>query len=346
MVYSSLSERQKLILALIIREYAQSAQPVGSKRLLELYGLEISSATIRNEMSTLADLGYLRQPHTSAGRVPTEEGYRYFVGELMGHSDLPAPTKRTITHQFYQAPQGVDQWMRLAASILANQTKSAALVTAPHPSQPRFKHIELIDIRNRQVLMVLVLMGGEVRQQMLSLPEPVPQPKLSAIANEINQHCYGLDFQSILNVGSNLDALGQDIIKLVHKSLQVADRNLAGEIYRDGIVNMLAEPEFAEPDTARKAMRVLEERPLLEDLISQTIMKSDIGVVQVLIGGEGNWDALSEFSVVLARYGIPDMATGMVGVMGPIRMQYGQSISVVRFIAELLSDLVIETYAE
>src|SRR3989337_1045664 len=119
---ADLTERQKLTLALVIRDYIETAQPVGSMHLVEHYGLDVSSATLRNEMVTLTEMGYLRQPHTSAGRVPTEEGYRYFVRQLMGHTELPDPTKRTITHQFYQAGTDIDHWMRLAASVLAHQS--------------------------------------------------------------------------------------------------------------------------------------------------------------------------------------------------------------------------------
>ena len=125
-----LTERQKLILALVIRDYIETAQPVGSIHLVEHWGLDFSSATVRNEMVALTELGYLRQPHTSAGREPTEEGYRYFVRQLMGNTELPAPTKRTIIHQFYQAGADVDHWMRLAASVLAHQAQAASLVTA------------------------------------------------------------------------------------------------------------------------------------------------------------------------------------------------------------------------
>jgi heat-inducible transcriptional repressor len=130
-----LTERQKLILALVIRDYIETAQPVGSKGMVERYGLEFSSATVRNEMVALTEAGYLRQPYTSAGRVPTEEGYRYFVRQLMGHTELPIQTRRTIAHQFYQAPLDVEQWMRLAASVLAHQSQAASLVTPPHPEQ-------------------------------------------------------------------------------------------------------------------------------------------------------------------------------------------------------------------
>ncbi len=136
---ADLSERQKMILALVIRDYIENAQPVGSVHLVDDYRLDFSSATVRNEMLALTEMGYLRQPHTSAGRVPSEEGYRYFVRQLMGNTDLPAPTKRTIIHQFYQAGADVDHWMRLTASVLAHQSQAAALVTAPHPERARIQ---------------------------------------------------------------------------------------------------------------------------------------------------------------------------------------------------------------
>ena len=148
---SDLNARQKLILALVIKEYIELAQPVPSSHLVENYELGVSPATVRNTLVDLTDSGYLRQPHTSAGRVPTEDGYRYFVRQLMGHTDLPANTKRTITHQFYQAGREPARWMHLAASVLAHQSQGASLVTAPRPEQARFKHLELIATHGRQV---------------------------------------------------------------------------------------------------------------------------------------------------------------------------------------------------
>src|SRR3972149_2937217 len=170
-----LTERQKTLLLLIIRDYIESAQPVGSKRLAEHYHIYLSSATIRNEMAALTEMGYLRQPHTSAGRVPTEEGYRFFVGQLMQRPSLPASTRHTIRHQFYQARQDVDQWMRLAASVLAHQSRAASAVTPPQSQPARFNPPDLVLTPGRQVLMVMVWGGGRVRQQMLVLGEPVSQ---------------------------------------------------------------------------------------------------------------------------------------------------------------------------
>jgi heat-inducible transcriptional repressor len=343
---TTLSERQKLVLALVIRDYIDTAQPVGSNHLVERYNLDVSSATVRNELVALTEMGYLRQPHTSAGREPTEDGYRYFVRQLMGHTELPDTTKRTIAHQFYQVGHDVDRWMRLAASILAHQSQAAALVTAPHAEQMRFKHLELIATHGRQVLMVLVLGGGEVRQQMLALAEPVSQEHLSAAANQLNAVFQGMDLNSIAAYKGQMNALEQDIVKIVTADLRNTGDILGGEVYRDGISQVLAEPEFAEVDVARKALRILEERSLLEDLLSRTVLTASVGGVQVLIGGEGTWEELRDCSMVLARYGAPGLVTGTIGVLGPIRMAYGRSISTVRFVAGLLSDLVVDMHAE
>lgn len=341
----NLTERQKLILALVIRDHIENAQPTGSKHLVEHYHLDFSSATVRNDMVALTDMGLLRQPHTSAGRVPSEDGYRYFVRQLMGHTELPAPTKNMIIHQFYQAGQDVDRWMRLAASVLAHQSQAASLVTAPHVDQAYFKHLELIGTRGRQVLMVLVLSGGEVRQQMLALAEPVTQEQLSTAAQNLNHLCQGLNADGVQALSTPMNNLEQDILKLIQEELHRSSNALSGEVYRDGLTHVLAEPEFAEMEVARRALRILEERPLLEDLLARTVLAHEMGAVQVLIGGEGTWEELRECSMVLARYGVPGLATGTLGVLGPIRMAYGRTISTVRFVAGLLSDLVIDMHA-
>ena len=342
-----LTERQKLILALVIREFVDSTQPVGSKSLVEAYKLDFSSATVRNEMAALTDAGYLQQPHTSAGRSPTEEGYRFFVSQLMGHTILPEQTQRTIQHQFYQARHDFDQWMRLAASILARQSQGASLVTSLHPEHAHLKHLELIATRGRQVLMVLVFEGGEVRQQMLALAEPVSQERLSQVAGWLNAIAQGQDAPTITDlIDQREETLEQDILRLIADEMQHSDSVLAGDIYRDGISNVLAEPEFAEPGVAHRALRFWEQRAHLEDLLSQTVMVPSSGDIHVLIGGEGTWEDLSECSVVLSRYGVPGIATGALGVLGPTRMLYAHTISTVRFVAGLLSDLVGETLSE
>jgi heat-inducible transcriptional repressor len=326
-----LTERQKTLLLLIIRDYIESAQPVGSKRLAEHYRMNLSSATIRNEMAALTEMGYLLQPHTSAGRVPTEEGYRYFVSQMMNQAELPESVQATISHQFHQSRADIDQWMTLAASILAHQSQGVSVVTAPHTDTAKYKHIELISTQGRQVLMVLVLVGGEVSQQILTLAEPVSQERLSQTAVRLNKLLAGLTFDAMTSLSARADALEQDILNLIIQDFRRAADRISGEIYTDGLTNVLAEPEFAESDEARRALRLFGERSTLQDLIARTALNSNVGGLQVLIGGEGG------------RYGVPGLATGTLGVLGPMRMSYARTIPTVRYVAGLLSDLVNDT---
>ena len=340
-----LTERQKTLLLLIIRDHIESAEPIGSKRLVENYRLDYSPATIRNEMSALTEMGYLRQPHTSAGRVPTEEGYRYFVSQMMPNAELPEAVQHTISHQFHQSRADMDQWMTLAASILAHQSQGVSLITAPHAEQSRFKHVELISTQGRQVLMVLVLVGGEVSQQILTLAEPVTQERLSQTATRLNALLAGLAVDNISALATPSDALDQDILTLIRQDVRRTAESSSGEIYTDGLTNVLSEPEFAESDEARRALKIFEERSTLRDLLARTTTNTNIGGLQVLIGGEGEWEELRQCSMVIARYGVPGMATGTLGVLGPMRMSYTKTIPTVRYVAGLLSDLVNDTIA-
>lgn len=340
-----LSDRQKTLLLLIIRDYIDTTppQPVGSKRLVEHYHLDLSSATIRNEMAALTEMGYLRQPHTSAGRVPTEEGYRYFVSQMMYNADLPEAVKNTILHQFHQSRADMDQWMTLAASVLAHQSQGISMVTAPHAEQSRFKHVELISTQGRQVLMVLVMSGGEVRQQILTLAEPVTQERLSQTATRLNGLLAGQTMDAISSLSTRSDPLGQDILTIIRQDMRNASESNSGEIYTDGLTNVLSEPEFAESDEARRALKIFEERSTLQNLLVRTTTNSNIGGLQVLIGGEGGWEELRQCSMVIARYGVPGLASGALGVLGPMRMSYARTIPTVRYVAGLLSDLVNDT---
>jgi heat-inducible transcriptional repressor len=361
---AELTERQKFILALVVHEYARTAAPVASRYLVDHYHLEMSPATIRNEMAALTEQGFLRQPHTSAGRVPTEEGYRYFVGRLLQETVLPASVQQTISHQFYQMRHDVDQWMRLAASVLAHQSRAASLVTAPHPEMLRFKHLELISTRGRQILMVMVLFGGEVRQRLLTLAEPVTQAQLSAAADVLTRALLDKNVEAIQAARGQLNGLEWEIAGYIIEDINQARASLSGEVYFDGLTNVMTEPEFSGSDDARRALRLLEERTLLQDLLSRTTSIPNPGgerekitsvqraagqgtsSVQVLIGGEGTWDELRNFSVVLTRYGTPGLATGALGVLGPLRLPYGRTISTMRFLSGLLSELVSETLVE
>jgi heat-inducible transcriptional repressor len=338
-----LTERQKTLLLLIIRDYIESAQPIGSKRLAEHYNINFSPATIRNDMAALTEMGYLRQPHTSAGRVPTEEGYRFFVSQMMHQAELPDTVQRTISHQFHQSRPDIDQWMTLAASILAHQSQGVSVVTAPHVRQAKYKHIELISTQGRQVLMVLVMLGGEVSQQFLTLAEPVTQERLSQTVTRLNGLLAGLAVDDIASLPTRSDALDQDILILIVQDMRRNEDSISGEVYTDGLTNVLSEPEFNETEEARRALKIFGEPSTLKDLLDRTITSSGVGGLQVLIGGEGEWEDLRQCSMVVARYGVPGMATGTLGVFGPMRMSYSRTIPTVRFVAGLLSDLVNDT---
>ncbi|MEP6895432.1 MAG: heat-inducible transcriptional repressor HrcA, partial [Chloroflexota bacterium] len=242
---NELTDRQKTLLLLIIRDYIDTAQPVGSKRLVEHYQLDLSTATIRNEMAALTEMGYLRQPHTSAGRIPSEDGYRYFVSQMMPNAELPAAVQHTIAHQFHQSRADMDQWMTLAASILAHQSQGVSVITAPHAEQARYKHVELISTQGRQVLMVLVMVGGEVSQQILTLAEPVSQERLSQTATRLNGLLAGLAADGVSALTTRPDALDQDILILIAQDIRRTSESSSGEIYTDGLTNVLSEPEFS-----------------------------------------------------------------------------------------------------
>jgi len=339
-VPAELTSRQQIILGLVVREYIATAQPVGS-RALEGLGLGVSSATIRAEMGLLEELGYLTHPHTSAGRVPTERGYRYFVERLMRESQLSVEEQRMIRHQFHQVGVDLEQWMRLAASVLARASESAAVVTSPRTEFCRLKHVELIALHETMALLIVVLEGGIVRQQMLALEEPSNQETLSQIANRLNDQCSGRTAMRVAACRPSLGASEQRILGVVVEIMKRVDDQKNMHLYRDGLVNILHQPEFSEGDSARQIVQVLEDRTSLEQLLTEML---EVGGVQVIIGGEGRWRDLRECSLVVAPYGVSGTATGALGVMGPMRMPYSRAISTVRYVATLMSDLFAELY--
>jgi heat-inducible transcriptional repressor len=188
--------------------------------------------------------------------------------------------------------------------------------------------------------MVIVMEGGEVNQQVLTLAEPVLQERLSQAAAHLNSLLVGLSADAISTISSRTDALEQDIITLLVQDMKRTSESASGEIYTDGLTNVLSEPEFAESDDARWAMRLFEERSTLHDLITRASTNSSVGGLQVLIGGTGEWEELRQCSMVIARYGAPGLATGTLGVLGPMRMSYARTIPTVRYVAGVLSNLV------
>ena len=333
---AELTDRQQKTLEMIVQQFIHNGTPVSSKSLVETLG--VSSATIRNEMVALEDAGLIASPHTSAGRVPTEGGYRYFVQRLADNGQLSTEERRMIAHQFHQSPLDVEQWMRLAAAVLSRTALSASLVTAPYSEINRFKHLELIATQGRMVLMVLVLHNGDVRQRMLLLAEPVSQERLSETAARLTQIGIGQRGPQLSEHLPGLSVLEREVLDLVIELIEEADR--PHQVYRDGLTELVA--RFDHSEGAEQALRVLEEQSMLETLIDET--NPSVGDVRVVIAGEGRWDNISLLSIVLGRYGVAGQATGMLGVLGPTRMRYGRAISAVRYMSDLMTSLIVGMY--
>jgi heat-inducible transcriptional repressor len=350
---SALTSRQQLILGLVVREYVGSeteaedgtrkVQPVGSKGLVERYNLDISPATIRSELAKLEERGLLTHPHTSAGRIPTDSGYRYFVESLMGDDELPAEEQRTIEHQFHQARLDLDQWMRLASSVLARTSGGASIVTAPHAPQARFKHLQLISTQGRLVLLVLVLMDGSVKQEMLTLADPLSQSDLDLVSAKLNALFNNRTADDMVARRSDLALLESDILTRVIDIMRRADQWAAADVYRDGLSEVMRKPEFEDREAAEGLLKVFEERSLLEDVLGSALNPTVSGV-QVVIGSEGRWAELRDCSLVLSRYGVADRAAGALGIVGPTRMPYGRTISAVRYVSVLMTNLISEIF--
>jgi heat-inducible transcriptional repressor len=339
--------RRQRVLGIVIQEYTKTAQPVGSHTIANSYELGVSAATIRNDLAALEREGLLTHPHTSAGRIPTDAGYRFFVHRMLTDQELSADERTQIRGEFRQVRQELDQWLRMSTSVLARTSQSAALAIAPRAFQSRFKHLELVEIHDTKVLMVLVLQEGTVKQQIFDLDAAMSQDELSRLSNELNARLRGCSADEVDDKLTPLapqesETLLMQQVALLAKDVMVRhDHQSGGQIYRDGLTQVLEAPEFVESASMRKIVRVFEQRSLLDRVIDETLVDGDVHVV---IAGDGRYDDLSDLSLVIGSYGVSERAVGVVGVMGPLRMAYGRNISAVRFVAGLMSDMVQEIY--
>jgi heat-inducible transcriptional repressor len=295
---------------------------------------------VRNDLAALERLGLLTHPHTSAGRVPTEAGYRYFVRFLLPKSELPSEERHEIRVQFGQARPEIDQWLRLSTSVLARTTQAAALATPPHSAQSRYKHLELVAIHGIKVLLVLVLQEGTVKQQMLDVEQPMEQDELSRISNELNEQLAGLGVTELLDMCGILSPFARQIAHLVAELMQRSNGG-GSRIYRDGLGQILNGPDLSEGESIRGIVQVFEEQTLLQQVIDEF---ADLDGIHVVISGDGRFAELHDTSLVLSRYGVADHTSGLLGVIGPLRMSYGRTMGAVRFVAAVMSELVTDIY--
>jgi heat-inducible transcriptional repressor len=332
-----LSERKERILKAIVEDHIRHAGPVASETLVRDHAIGVSSATIRSEMAELESEGYIYQPHTSAGRIPSESGYRYFVQRLMQEQRIPRAERLTIRHQFHQVALVREEWLQLGAAVLARAVRAAAIVSAPQMVQCRLKHFEALQMQDRLGLLVVVLQDGTVKQQLVTLPEGTSQESLSGAANRLNTLLAGKGRYEIAAVDEPFSGVEQFLFGSLLELMAQIDVRDAVNVYHDGLVELLDQPEFARMERARAIVEVLERPQSLRALLP-AVPSGD--AVQILIGSENRWDWMKECAVVLARYGAAGELTGVVGVLGPLRLAYGVAVPAVRYVAGIMTELL------
>jgi heat-inducible transcriptional repressor len=361
-----LDARSQAILRAVIEEYVISAVPVGSQALVDRYRLGVSSATVRAILADLEAAGLLTHPHTSAGRIPTDTGYRLYVETLADTTVLPAVEQLMIRHQFGQVQFASEHWFRLAATTLASVTGSAGLATAAKPASARIRRIDLVALQERVASLILVLREGTIKQGMIGLDRPVDQDDLTRSANRLNADLTDLTAAQIearlpayaaaagaASGGDDTDAgMGEAeafdavvvsrVAELIARTMREFDAEAVEEVYSDGLLNVMDAPEFAQSEKLRRVFSALENRSYLGELLE---LIAGSGRIHVFIGHENAPAEMREVSLVLAPYGRPGRAVGVVGVLGPTRMAYPHAIGTVGFVSGLMNELVDHLYA-
>jgi heat-inducible transcriptional repressor len=331
-----LEKRKQQILKAVVDEFTVSAVPVASQALVSRHFVNLSSATIRNELSDLVDLGYLVQPHTSAGRVPTDRGYRYFVDFLMEVAPLPVEVEAYIECELRLAPADPQSLVERVATTIANVTHNAAVVTAASGAQVRVKHLDLVSLEPREVLVILLVEGNQLRQRVVSLTRPTDQSELTMLANKFNHELGGTDLDGVrTGVPALAESLEKELLSGLADVLESFERGTATMVVHDGVRNLLMQPEFAEPARLHQVLEVLEETRYLAALLQELARSSDL---QVVIGSENQTSQLHSCAVILTTYGPSRRVKGVLGVVGPTRIDYAATVGRLRTVARHASE--------
>ena len=339
--------RAQAILRAVIEEYVTTATPVGSQALVERYRLGVSSATVRNILAELELAGLLDHPHTSAGRIPTDAGYRWYVESIIDAAPLPQVEQLMIRHQFGQVEFASEHWFRLAASTIASLTHAAGLATAAKPAAARVRRVDLVSLNDRMASLVVVLREGAIKQALVSLATPEGQADLTTVAAMLNELVDGATADLIEGRLARLDpesphaGLLAQVGERILRVLRDYDRTAVEEVFSDGLLNVMGAPEFAHSEKLRRVFTALENRAYLGQLVGSV---AESGRVTVYIGEENEAPDMREVALVLAPYGRPGIAVGVVGVLGPTRLAYPEAIGTVRFVSGLMNELVDHLY--
>ena len=335
-----LTGRQATILDLIIREHIETALPVGSEALVRKYGLSLSSATIRNEMAQLEELGYINHPHTSSGRIPSDRGYRYYVEALMAEEQVTPDVQRTIRHQFHQAEREVEDQVHLAASVLARLVHNAGIAVAPRVRTAKLRQVQLVSLHEQVALAVAVLEDGRLCQSTVALPDPMTQDELTQVSRRLNEAFTG---RRPSEFGELPDEAAMPVLKACREAIAVAvaDDLARDHTYLEGLRNVLSQPEFARSDKMLSMLEALDQRNLQ---LMLPIADMGDGAISIRIGGENPYVPLQEATVIMGGYSGPAGMSGALGIVGPTRMEYARAIATVRYLSLLMGELLEDLY--
>jgi heat-inducible transcriptional repressor len=334
-----LSPRSETILKSIVGQYIVKATPVPSQSIINDFELAVSSATIRNEMMRLEQEGYITRPHPSAGSIPLDKGYRYYV-ESLSDIELPLAERLLVSHLFHQVERDLEDWLSLAATLTAQLVQNVAVVTLPKPEQCRFRHLELVALKESLALVVLVLHGATLRQQLITFDQAISQDELTAIANKLNTAYSGKTRAKISAKKLRLTPAEQQVVDCLLKIMQDEDEQEYEHFNLDGLHFTLNQPEFRQGE-GQILMELVDGRSLMRTITPGELATSQ---VQVIIGKENRAENIQKCSVVINKYGLPQEAAGIISVVGPTRMPYARTISAVHYISSVLSQLVAELY--
>ncbi len=338
-----LDERKYLILQAIIDDYILTAMPVGSRTISRKSGVGFSPATIRNEMSDLEELGYLDQPHTSAGRVPSNKAYRLYVDHLIKGSKLTSDERERMHDHLVARSKQVESVIRSAAGVLSDATKYTSVIVAPKLGTLRIRHVQLVPVAERTALMIIVTNAGIVKDAVIRVPEGLDADDLYSISRVLTQKLADKPLEGVRQAFSELLRGAEQNRKLLGEALQVIEKRLeaggdASDVIVGGSTNLLEYPEYSDVNKARSFLSVLESKDTLRKLFSRDGSME----VSIRIGPENQLPALNDCSIVTASYRLGDRSTGTLGIIGPTRMNYNRVISVLDFMSRALSDVLSE----
>ncbi len=341
----NLSERKKEVLQLVISEYIKSAEPVGSRTIARRYDLGLSSATIRNEMADLEDLGYLEQPYTSSGRIPSQKGYRFYVDSLMQIRDLSAKEVAWIQKIFNFKLKEIDQVIQHAAKVLSTLTHYTSLVMGPQIEKSCFEKLQIYPLDHEKALVVMVTDTGFVENKIIELPHMLTTDELFRIVDYMNKKLSGLSIDKI--TGSLVKEMKMELIHkmdFIEQTINLLEQSSLfhreSRIYLGGTANILNQPEFKDINKIKKIFNVLEEETMLSRLLEGASTES----LKVTIGEEIEIEEIQECSLITATYSIGDKTIGTIGVIGPTRMDYSKVITIVGHITHKLTQTLSEVY--